>query len=800
MGVIKVIEPEATTNLVDNPSIEKDTTGYSTGGTNTIARSSDYATKGNYSLKCTYQDNSSLATYGITLTATAYTFSVDIYIPSSYTGTDVEISFANFAGSSPTAVNADMTKTDQWQRLEVTVTPDSGDLVGDLVVRDTSPPTAGDFIYIDAVQCENKSYATTYCDGDQEDCIWNGIVHNSASVRALPTKAGGRVRDLIDDLSVWVENAQGLGMNNISNVRQDRAILPGSYYQRAKEEEAVIRFSGTISGSTLSNLHSLRETFLSIIRPDQYKQQPTIFRWTGGTTEKEIGLYYDTGYEIDRFSGFANQFVLQFIATDPFWQDVNNSVKDISDSTSGTMRYVAGREAGVWTPLGPPAAPTPDPLNPIQFLIQFDEQNNYVYFGGEFGDWDGQSGYSDLVFWDRDTETWNDVITTTNNLGIVYDMAVHPDGTLYVGTDAGLYDWDGATWTQTGSPSSAGVVRAVTIGKDGNVYFGGDYTNYDGDANCDRICMWDGTNFNALSTGLNGSVQAMENAFGNIYVTGGFTDKATRVGYWSIAAQAWVGMGTGLNAQGRALDIAISGNIFVGGDFTTADGVTVDYVAEWNGSTFLPLGTDGPDGTVNAVYSNVTGKVYVGGDFAVSGLTTGDGIAYYVPSTGLWYPLEIDLPGANPNVFAITGDKSNDDIYIAFDLSGTAFYSDETTITNNGTAKAYPIITINRSGGTTARVQSIVNNTTGSQIVFDEEIFDGEEIVIDLRPGRQEVNSTTLGPSWTAERWVFKPGSNIAEWALLPGDNSINLYVQGTGTPTITAIVQWRNTYWGVDD
>ena len=83
MGNWKLIIPAATTNLCVNPSFETNTTGWSASGTNTIAQSSDAQMFGNYSLKATYQDNTTLASDSITLptTNTTYTLTAWLNVP-----------------------------------------------------------------------------------------------------------------------------------------------------------------------------------------------------------------------------------------------------------------------------------------------------------------------------------------------------------------------------------------------------------------------------------------------------------------------------------------------------------------------------------------------------------------------------------------------------------------------------------------------------------------------------------------------------------------------------------------------
>lgn len=155
----------AATNLITNGGFESNTTGWSTGGTNTIARSTEQVKFGTQSLKCTYQDNTTLASFGITLTAVAHSFSAWVYIPSDYDGTVPRLRFNGFTSATGTLFrNLDLTKRDQWQRVKVNnVTPNSGDLAGTLELFESgTAPTAGRFIYIDGAQCEALRTATPY--------------------------------------------------------------------------------------------------------------------------------------------------------------------------------------------------------------------------------------------------------------------------------------------------------------------------------------------------------------------------------------------------------------------------------------------------------------------------------------------------------------------------------------------------------------------------------------------------------------------------------------------------------------
>ena len=73
--------------------------------------------------------------------------------------------------------------------------------------------------------------------------------------------------------------------------------------------------------------------------------------------------------------------------------------------------------------------------------------------------------------------------------------------------------------------------------------------------------------------------------------------------------------------------------------------------------------------------------------------------------------------------------------------------------------------------------------------------MDGEEIIIDLAEGQRNITSSFSGSAWG----IVSRDSDLANFYLAPGDNSITVYIKEVGSPTITAYMQWRNTHWSAD-
>ncbi|MEI7979611.1 MAG: T9SS type A sorting domain-containing protein [Bacteroidota bacterium] len=117
---------------------------------------------------------------------------------------------------------------------------------------------------------------------------------------------------------------------------------------------------------------------------------------------------------------------------------------------------------------------------------------------------------------------------------------------------------------------------------------------------------------------------------GELYVGGRFTTaggvSASNIAKWNGTAWSALGSGitgsnTGSNSQVKSMAV-YNGELYVGGDFTTAGGVSANYIAKWNGTTWSAVGS----GTNNWVSSMAVynGVLYVGGNFSAGGVNTSD--------------------------------------------------------------------------------------------------------------------------------------------------------------------------------
>ncbi len=255
---------------------------------------------------------------------------------------------------------------------------------------------------------------------------------------------------------------------------------------------------------------------------------------------------------------------------------------------------------------------------------------------------DGAQSFSD--------DNWSNIGNIVNEgplprlSGEVEAVATDGSGSLYVGglfTIAGgvfatnIAKWNGSSWSALGSgvsgvdPFNSLVVALAVSGSD--LYVGGQFTTVGG-VSATNVAKWNGTNWSALGSGIPGLtadagyVSDLVVSGGDLYAGGWFTNaggvSANNIARWN--GSTWSALGSGLDYIVIAL--AISGsNLYAGGDFTTAGGLPANYIAKWNGQSWSALGS----GMDDRVYSLALlgSNVYAGGYFETAGGVSATNIA-----------------------------------------------------------------------------------------------------------------------------------------------------------------------------
>ncbi len=685
---------------------------------------------------------------------------------------------------------------------------------------------SGDF-YIDAIQVEAKSYWTTYADGDQDGCDWNGTDHDSSSDRSAQSRAGGRVQDMEDDYAFTIGNMAGFGNAPASLGIQEYALLPGGEVSGYKVHQGMLTLSGVIVGTSMANLHAVRRVLLEELKPDRYPKdangwQPVRLRYTAAAVQKEVAVHLDAGLEglLDATElCYWERVAIRFKMTDPFWYEIGNSSAVLDSGDAVSFHGIGGRlrSTGQWNDLAL--------ITNASFRCMVEGPDKKIYVGGEFTGMN-PGGADRIGIYDPLADTWSKVggsnAIPNNN---VRSAVFGPDGKLYLGGSFTAVDGDGdsdyvvtwdpatETWAPVGIPDTGAAainwVSAMAFDSEGNLYVTGKFTNFADVAAADHFAKWDGSAWSALGTPLAGAAAITEahaiaiDSQDNIYVGGNFLNwaddaNADMLVMWDGTAWAAVNS-TALNNDVRSIAIDPEDVVYIAGDFTNAASIgAADYVVQWDGLTFAALGLGLAGGVANtAHYAN--GILYVGGAFtSAGGSATGNKQARWNGSA--WAPLDGDLvfTGESRVIYSCNPDPvvgTNRDLYALTTTTGARQVAGLTNITNDGTAEGHPVLKVKRNGGTSATLISTRNETTGKELLFDYALLDGETIIVDLRPKRKEITSDFFGP---------RPGAILANcdfgtFVLQPDANAITCFVNVVDSPTVTAWAEWRTAYASAD-
>ncbi|MBI5216761.1 MAG: T9SS type A sorting domain-containing protein [Ignavibacteriae bacterium] len=169
--------------------------------------------------------------------------------------------------------------------------------------------------------------------------------------------------------------------------------------------------------------------------------------------------------------------------------------------------------------------------------------------------------------------------------------------------------------------------------------------------------------------GTNNTVLSVAGTDNALYIGGDFTqaggNTANCIAKWNGRMFAEVGGGTSggmLPVYGnpsKVKTILVNGNdLYIGGNFREAGGVTVNGIAKWNGSSWSALGS-GTDGMVLALKRSGD-WLYVGGTFTIAGGLPANHIARYNIVTNVWDTLGSGMnqaPSGGINTMAIVGEN-----------------------------------------------------------------------------------------------------------------------------------------------
>lgn len=724
-------------------------------------------------------DGAYYATVSLSSSST-YTFSVDFW---GVNGVSYKIYFATTGGSlKGTATN--LTGTGDWQRVEVTWTADSTSNFRLYFTKNNSNSTAS--VWVDGLQLEAQTYATSYCDGDQPGCKWTRALHASTSQRDGQSREGGREYNL-DTYAFYLTETPGIGMPAQRHLTQGRAFLPGQYFKGSKVQPRTFDLVAEQIGSSRPDLHNKRRQLIDAIKPDLVKdEQAVILKYTGANSAKPVSIQavYDTGFGFTEPEGFSEKIAARFIAYEnPFWTEEGDQVAHLSYSQEivNANRIVAKISNSWQVPSGTGADGT------VRAFAEDGDGNIYAV-----GDFANIGGVAAAYVAKYNGTSWSALGGGLPGAG--YCVAVAPNGDVYAGGDTYAKRWNGSTWADLGTGPND-IVYAVAIDQVGNVYLGGLFTTFDG-ATVNYVCMWDGASATALISGMGARVVSLAIGHNNVLYAGGYATadgEGNTINYIaSWDGSEWSALASGLDSTVNIIMVGPNGLIYVGGFFTLAGSIEVNYIAVWNGTSWYALGSGLNDVVYHLGISPNTGILYASGNFTAAGdLDIADRAAIWNGYT--WAHLDIFLPGSSPAQAVFVA--ANDDLYFGFGDTGSAHSSYVNSVTNSGTRSAYPVVVFSRSGGTSAIVKWLKNETTGATLYLNYSLLSGEKLTLDFSLGKRSVVSNYFGSSLRA----LLRNSDVGKFNLLPGANNLSCLVTAVGSPTVEAYMLWQNNHWSVD-
>ena len=222
----------ATANYVSNPSFETGTTGWSAWASATLDQTTADAYVGSYAMRITHVASSTSGALATYTTAVAGSYTASVYLRSYQSG-DIGYNCSilmrfNYTDASTEDTSYNHTITGEWERISVTATTNGAKTLSSIYVYLRDLLSGGShYTLIDAVQLENNSYASAYCDGSLgTGHSWSGTAHASTSTRTaaqLTYPTSGNIHDEVGTFMAWVYVYRSAGVQTIMRIQGSTA-------------------------------------------------------------------------------------------------------------------------------------------------------------------------------------------------------------------------------------------------------------------------------------------------------------------------------------------------------------------------------------------------------------------------------------------------------------------------------------------------------------------------------------------------------------------------------------------------
>jgi hypothetical protein len=373
--------------------------------------------------------------------------------------------------------------------------------------------------------------------------------------------------------------------------------------------------------------------------------------------------------------------------------------------------------------------------------------------------------------------------------------------------------WSGSSWTALGSGVDSlvqtPVVQALSVFDDGSgaaLYAGGGFTSAGG-ISANRIARWSGSAWSALGSGIAGSpfypppsvfaLAVFDDGSGRALCAGGHFTSAGGLSLNGLAqweATGWSRLGHGLDARVRALATYDDGggpSLYAAGEFLTAGGLETARIARWNGASWSALGSGlvGAQGGVDisafalAVYDDGGGaKLYASGNFSFAG-----GVP--VSQIASWNGSSWSAVGAGTNSYFLA-------LAVFDDGSGPALYAGGYNASGGGAS----LWRWNGSSWT-----SLSGALSGNYVYALEVFDDGSGPALYAAGGFTNAGGVAVNhiARWDGASWSAL-GSGLGSWvydlAVFDDGGGPALYAAGiftsAGGVAANRVAKWNGTSW----
>jgi outer membrane protein assembly factor BamB len=347
------------------------------------------------------------------------------------------------------------------------------------------------------------------------------------------------------------------------------------------------------------------------------------------------------------------------------------------------------------------------------------------------------------------------------------------------------YDWSSLGSSPAGGGIEAGK-RVYAVAASGTtLYAGGDFTTAGGSA-ASGVAKWNGTSWSALGSGLSsGYVAGCGLSGGSLLFIGGEFATAggmqgPNIGKWY--ATAWQTL-YGTDGPVFAVTVAANGDVYLGGLFNTAYGMTMNNVFRINSTGGYQAlagmsGGAGVNGPVYAVTVNSSGQVYVGGSFtSAAGSQISPNIARWAQGSG-WSSVG---NGADQPVAALAMASNGVDVFVGGYFANV--YHGGVTTPSRGAAKWQP------GSGTWAALGSALNGDVFTIAVDGSKVFFGGDFTI---AGGTAANDIALWDG--AKRLPVGGGANSIVEALAIASDYIYAggHFSSAGDTPANGVARWK--------